>query len=81
MSVRKRIRLAVGRMAGALSSSMEDREPLDEESLGWIRARLSASSGTPDPAAAAWLLLDARLLLDEVDRLRYEVSRTPRDDR
>lgn len=49
-----------------------------EEALADIRARWAASGHKPRAELGAHYIADVSLLLDEVDRLRYEVDRKPR---
>lgn len=74
MRARKRIRLALRAAAEALAEGLSDREPLGEDKLDEIRARVSASSHSDARMLGGHYVADCRLLLDEVDRLRYEVE-------
>jgi hypothetical protein len=88
MSKRTKIWAAVRAAAGALSADPTAEESLPspgasrdegfEEALADIRARWAASGHKPRAELGAHYIADVSLLLDEVDRLRYEVDRKPR---
>jgi hypothetical protein len=62
----------------SLPSPGASRDEGFEEALADIRARWAASGHKPRAELGAHYIADVSLLLDEVDRLRYEVDRKPR---
>ena len=53
--------------------------PPDDDAIDDVRARLAAHMHLPDGTLAARYPADVRLLLDEIDALRYEVARMRRE--
>lgn len=74
--MKKRIKRVASSMATALVSALEDGKSADREDLAGVRARLAASSHKKAETLGGHYVADVQLLLDEVDRLRYEVDRT-----
>ena len=78
MKARTRIRLAARAVASTMERVLGDVDPASDERMGEIRARLASSPHRTPEALGAHYVGDVTLLLVEVDRLRYDMGRTPR---
>lgn len=78
MKKRTRIRLALRRAASAVAEAMADDPGLDDELLAEVRGRAASAMHTSPDVLGSYYVRDVQLLLDELDRLRYEVDRSPR---